>query len=129
MIKNIRHFGIYVKPDKFDKSKQFYLDLGLEVIYEKKEDWGDPLDTLNVVKFKIEDTIFEVIGTDNPYLMYQYDYNSHVAFSVDNLEEVYNKLKDKTNFYVKPRLSPDKNNKVAFCVDPNDFIIELVEEL
>lgn len=53
---------------------------------------------------------------------------SHLAFTVDNLQKEYNRLKNKgVKFKSPPQLSPDGFAKVAFCRAPEGTWIELVE--
>tara|TARA_R100000008_G_scaffold18646_2_gene9480 strand:+ start:892 stop:1314 length:423 start_codon:yes stop_codon:yes gene_type:complete len=55
---------------------------------------------------------------------------THIALTVDNLENCFNMLKEEnTRFVSEPQISPDGNAKVAFCKDPDGTFIELVEEL
>ena len=55
---------------------------------------------------------------------------SHIAFSVDNLDNVYNKLtRNGIIFNSPPQYSPDGFAKVAFCRAPEGTFIELVEEI
>jgi catechol 2,3-dioxygenase-like lactoylglutathione lyase family enzyme len=55
---------------------------------------------------------------------------SHIAFTVDDLEREYDKLKKQgINFNCPPQFSPDGKAKVVFCCDPEGNLIELVEEL
>ena len=55
---------------------------------------------------------------------------SHIALTVSNLDKMYNKLLESgVMFNSPPQTSPDCQVKVAFCKDPNDVFIELVEEL
>lgn len=55
---------------------------------------------------------------------------SHVAFTVDNLDKLYNKL---CNYGIRflscPKTSPDGKAKVCFCRDRDRNFVELVEEL
>ena len=53
---------------------------------------------------------------------------SHVALTVDNLEELYKTLsKNNVKFNAPPQKSPDGLVKVTFCNDPDGTPIELVE--
>jgi catechol 2,3-dioxygenase-like lactoylglutathione lyase family enzyme len=55
---------------------------------------------------------------------------SHFALTVENLEELYNKMiLDGIIFNAPPQLSPDGYAKVTFCKDPDGNLIELVEVL
>ena len=55
---------------------------------------------------------------------------SHVALTVDNLEDLYKHLtKNNVKFNAPPQKSPDGLVKVTFCNDPDGTPIELVEVL
>ena len=55
---------------------------------------------------------------------------SHVAFTVENLDELFKKLSENNiEFNAKPQHSPDGMVKVTFCKDPDGTPIELVEML
>jgi len=55
---------------------------------------------------------------------------SHIAFTVDDLDFEYERLKDKgIQFNSPPQLSPDGYAKVTFCRAPEGTLIELVEVL
>ena len=54
--------------------------------------------------------------------------NCHLAFTVHNADEMYEKLLDKgIEVISKPLLSSEKTAIVFFCCDPNGMRIELVE--
>jgi len=55
---------------------------------------------------------------------------SHVAFTVENIEKLYQDLSKKDiKFNAPPQKSPDGLVKVTFCKDPDGTPIELVEIL
>ena len=55
---------------------------------------------------------------------------SHIAITVSDLDNIYFcLLANGVVFNSKPQYSPDGLVKVAFCKDPNDVFVELVEEL
>ena len=55
---------------------------------------------------------------------------SHVAFTVSNIDEMYEKLKQSgIKFNAPPQLSPDGYAKVTFCFDPDGTPVELVQVL
>ena len=55
---------------------------------------------------------------------------THIAFTVDNLDNDYNRLKNQNIVFVSPpQLSPDGYAKFAFCRAPEGTFIELVEVL
>lgn len=53
---------------------------------------------------------------------------THIAFKVDDLQDLYNKLiLSQISFISKPLISEDKKARVCFCQDPDGVYIELVE--
>ena len=55
---------------------------------------------------------------------------SHVAFTVNNIEELYKTLsKNNIKFNAPPQKSPDGLVKVTFCNDPDGTPVELVQVL
>ena len=55
---------------------------------------------------------------------------SHPAFTVENIDEEYKRLKEKgIKFISLPQVSPNGKAKVAFCYDPDGVPVELVEEI
>ena len=140
MIVSIRHSGIYVK--NYRESVNFYKKLGMKVVYESIEDWKDSFGTLRVAKLKSKDgSLFEIIC---PKKQDKYLYSgTHICFEVDHLDKLYRKLrKDNIKFIVKPTIASklvkkfpkelsdiDDRLKVAFCYDPNNFRLELLERL
>ena len=141
-IKNTRHFGIVVSD--LEKSIKFYEDLGLKIIKQMDES-GEHIDKMlslkdvNVITVKMSapenDTLIELLYYKSPKSIHIdrkiNDFGpSHLAFTVNNLNEYYEKLLKKgIEFFSSPQLSPDKTVLVVFCNDPNGIPIELVEQL
>lgn len=144
MIKNVRHFGIVVTD--MDNSLKFYRDfLDLKIERELHES-GNFLDKiLNKKDVKVHtikmsakegDTLVELLKFESEQKKPLDNFEvsnigaSHVAFTVENLDETYEKL---TSFGVKfnspPQISSDGYAKVTFCYDPDGVPIELVEVL
>jgi len=142
MIKNIRHTGIVVS--NLDKALYFYRDiLGLRIKREMIES-GKYIDNLSGLKEVRVKTI--KMSTDNGNLIELLYYGSHprksinrdicdigyshIAFTVENLDYEYKRLKEKgIKFNCTPQISPDGKAKVVFCRDPEGNLIELVKEL
>jgi len=140
MIKNIRHSGIVVRD--IIESYNFYVNLGFMIESDEIEK-GKFLDTIlgiddceiRVMKMSCDNQMIELLG-------YQIESTfgndtekkvndigcSHLAMTVDDIESVYKKLTEKGVEFINP---PESNGKVkvAFCKDPNDVWLELVEEL
>lgn len=142
MIK-LRHIGIVVRD--LEKAKSFYQDIfNLKVINQIVEE-GEYVENLvgienasiHWAKLKAKDgTIMELLEyKDNPhqeknnYLANRLGY-SHIAVSVENIDDVYKKLQ---NYHCKcnsqPLFSPDGKVKVMYCHDIDGTILEIVEEL
>jgi catechol 2,3-dioxygenase-like lactoylglutathione lyase family enzyme len=142
-MKAIRHTGIVVSD--MERSLEFYRDLlGLKVVKDFKEE-GDYIDKISVlsgvkvwmIKLAADDgTMVELLkymshpqkAPDNPQIC---DIGcSHIAFTVDDVDEEYARLLEKgVGFNCPPLVSPDGYAKVAFCRDPDGVFIEFVEEL
>lgn len=140
-VKETRHIGIAVTNMK--KSLHFYRDLlGLEIVREMDES-GEYIDNMlsinnvNVKTVKMSAnngvTLIELLEfKSHPKENQQreiYDIGaSHVAFTVENLNEMYEYLLNLgVKFNAPPQTSPDKFVKVTFCKDPDGTPIELVE--
>lgn len=141
-MKNIRHFGIVISD--LEKSLHFYRDiLGLKIKREMMEE-GKFIDTiLNLQNVRVK-TIKMLADDGNLVELLWYEshpretnkkeiYNigaSHVAFTVNDLDYEYERLKGEgIKFTCPPQLSPDGKAKVTFCYDPDGTPIELVEEI
>ena len=137
--KTLRHLGIVVRD--MDKSLKFYKYLGYEVVADVKED-SKFIDTilglnnsdLRTVKMTYDDNhMIELLHYINPISednlkRVNFVGCSHFALSVSDIESLYkNLLKIGVEFISEP-ISNGKV-KVAFCKDPNDVYLELVEEL
>lgn len=137
---NIRHTGIVVK--NLEESLKFYLNLGFVPHAYTEEDpkfisriSAKTILALKTVKLVTpnkdmielldyrEDTVKEICS------MFQIGV-AHIAFTVDNLDEIYNNLlREGIEFNSGPQLSPNKYAKVVFCKAPEGSFIELVEVL
>jgi len=143
-MKAIRHFGIVVSD--IEKSLYFYRDLlGLKIKIDALEE-GNFINTISGLKnIKVRtvkmladkgDTLIEFLWyKSHPRKRRKNNdiYNigaSHPAFTVENLDYEYKRLKGKgVKFNSPPQISPNGKAKVAFCHDPDGNPIELVEEL
>jgi catechol 2,3-dioxygenase-like lactoylglutathione lyase family enzyme len=140
-MKSIRHAGIVITDRK--KALRFYRDLlGLKIFKDANES-GEFIDEIlgltnvkvNTIKMSADDGgLIELLcysshpqKTDSKRKIYSIG-ASHVAFTVDNLDKTFKKLKKAgINFISLPKISPDGNAKVVFCEDPDGTPIELVE--
>lgn len=143
-MKAVRHFGIVTND--MEKALHFYRDLlGLQIKRDMQEE-GEFIDTIlglqNVKVHTVKmisqngDTLVELLEYASHKGKKRENYEifdlgaSHVAFTVENADEVYKKLKDRgVAFTCEPQVSPDGKAKVTFCFDPDGVPVELVEEL
>lgn len=143
MMKAIRHIGIVVSD--LDKALYFYRDLlGLKIVKDMNES-GDYIDKISdlkgvqvrTVKMAADDgNLIELLfysshldRSDKKRPINQFGC-SHVAFTVENLDEEYKRLTQAgIGFSAPPQHSPDGYAKVTFCKDPDGSHIELVEVL
>jgi len=140
-IKETRHIGIAVR--NMESSLHFYRDLlGLEIVREMDES-GEYIDNMlsinnvnvKTVKMSVNNgvTLIELLEFKShpKEKMHREIYDigaSHVAFTVENLDDIYEYLvKSGIEFNAPPQISPDKFAKVTFCKDPDGTPIELVE--
>jgi|TARA_R110000824_G_scaffold35575_1_gene111331 4-hydroxyphenylpyruvate dioxygenase-like putative hemolysin len=138
MIKNIRHSGIVVRD--IIESYNFYVDLGFMIESDEIEK-GKFLDTIlgidgceiRVMKMSCGNQMIELLEYKEPKSKdFEKKINSigcsHLAMTVYDIESVYKKLTEQGVEFINPPESNEKV-KVAFCKDPNDVWLELVEEL
>lgn len=143
-MKAIRHFGVVVTD--IEKSLHFYRDLlGLKIQRYMLEE-GEFIDAIlglrgakvTTVKMAAEngDTLVELLEYASHKGKKRENYEifdlgaSHVAFTVENVDEEYQRLKAQgIAFTCEPQISPDGKAKVTFCFDPDGVPVELVEEL
>ena len=142
-MKTIRHIGIVVTD--LEKSLLFYRDiLGLSVQRDMLEQ-GEFIDSISNLKNVKVRTI--KMSADDGNLVELLWYKSHprkpggekeickigvsqVAFTVEDIDYEYKRLKEKgVKFHCPPQISPDNRAKVTFCRDPEGNPIELVEIL
>ena len=140
MIKEVRHIGIEV--NNMENSLKFYRDLlGLKIIKDMDEQgvYIDNMLSLDYVQVKTVklsadtgNTLIELLDfkshNDNEVRNFYTIGASHIALTVDNLEDLYKHLtKNNVKFNAPPQKSPDGLVKVTFCNDPDGTPIELVE--
>ena len=140
MIKNIRHTGIVVED--LENSLHFYVDLLGFKVAKKMHESGPYIDDMLVLKDAQVTTV--KLATPDGQMIELLHFQSHsgkqklrslvdtglthMAFTVDDLDMEYEKLKGEgVHFNAPPRLSPDGYAKVSFCRAPEGTYIELVE--
>lgn len=138
---NLRHIGIFVKD--LERMADFYQKLlDMEIIYDEIEQ-GDYLRTLlqipnevlfHIIKMKNKNSlVIELLQYVSSKCHEKEVTNiglSHLAITIDNLDEIYIKLKnDGIGFNTPPMTSPYGNVKLCFCKDPEGNFLELVEDI
>lgn len=143
-MKAVRHFGIVTND--MGKALHFYRDLlDLQIKRDMQEE-GEFIDTIlglqnvkvHTVKMLSQsgDTLVELLEYASHKGKKRENYEifdvgaSHIAFTVENVDEVCKKLEEQgVVFTCEPQVSPDGKAKVTFCFDPDGVPVELVEEL
>jgi len=144
-MKAIRHFGIVVTDA--EKSLHFYVDLlGLKMQRDMQEE-GPFIDSISGLKNVKVRTMKMSAADGNLIELIYYTSDGHVrknqgkkdiceigashaAFTVENVDDEYEKLKKAgVEFNCPPQISVDGMAKVAFCRDPDGVLIELVQML
>lgn len=139
----LRHIGIVVR--NLEKSKEFYSDIfDLKIVNEMIEAGpyveklvGIKDASISWAKMKaLDETVIELLEYQKQEAQDKDDYASnrlgcsHIAISVGNIEEVYNKLKSYgCTCKSEPLFSPDGKVKVVYAHDLDGTILEIVEEL
>lgn len=125
-LNGIHHVAIICSD--FQKSKHFYTQiLGFPIIKEtyRKERDSYKLD------LKVGDTQIELFSFPNPPKRLSQPEATglrHLAFEVDNLDEVINELKQKGVECEPIRLDETTNRRFTFFFDPDNLPLEIYEE-
>ncbi|TGL49708.1 glyoxalase [Leptospira kemamanensis] len=143
MIKKTRHTGLVIR--NLNKSLNFYENLGFQ-LWKREVEEGKFIDTVVGIQSVSVETA-KLHGPDGSMIeLLQYHSHpekkekvnspsntlgcSHIAFTVDNIEETCKQIIDMGgNLVNHPAISPSGNVKVAYCHDIDGIILELVEEL
>ena len=139
---NIRHTGIVVTD--IDKSIEFYSQyFGFKTQKDLIES-GEYIDNfcsmkgveVRTVKMSLENgDMIELLDfvshpEDNHDKKINHIGCTHIALTVDDLDSLYNRMKnDGVFFNCEPQSPPDGMAKATFCKDPDGTFIELVEIL
>jgi len=147
-MENVRHVGLIVS--NIEEALKFYRDLlGLKIKgkmqdeRDEDEDYLSSLLGLKNTKFKAvklapddNKTRIELIEfsnpvpTPNPKTRLFYQGYTHVGFTVNDLDEMYLRLKGAgVHFNSPPKISKTGTLKVAFCKDFEGNYLELTEEI
>jgi len=136
MIKDFRHTCIVIKNLK--RSLKFYRDiLGLKVEKILNVEGKYPETVLGIKKVKLSYVkmkgcnfpFLELHCWKNPKILPKPSYN-HISFTVKDLDYEYKRLKRLgVKFISKPTKTPYADTKVCFCCDPDNNLIEFIEDL
>jgi len=120
-------FGFFVQRDMFEEGSFFEHLLGVPNIKARTVKMSD--ETGNIVLELLDFTDGDIPFEEKRRKVRDKGF-THFAITVKNIETTYGKLSDaKIKFVNKPRISDDGRAKVAFCLDPENNLIELVEVL
>lgn len=124
-LKTIHHIAIIVS--NYEKSKDFYVNkLGFEIIRENyREEKGD-----YKLDLKLGDCELEIFsGKNNPKRLSYPEACGlrHLAFKVDNIEEVVSQLNEMGIETEPIRIDTITNKKMTFFADPDNLPLELHE--
>ena len=140
----LRHTGLVVED--LEKEVKFYTEvLGFRIVKTTNEDskfisiiLGISNPKLKTVKLTLEKetgTLLELLTFEGKIQQRKvvvpdnFGY-THIALTVINLDLIYREMKKlEIEFLSEPTISPDGYAKVAFCRDPENNMIELVEVL
>jgi len=141
MIKQFKHTCVLVKD--LNESLKFYRGiLGLKVVRKLNVEGSFPETAYDIKGLKITyvklsasrdpkntDGLVELQRWQRPKMLSKKTY-SHISFSVDNMELEYRRLKKRgVRFISRPVIAPDGRIKLSFCYDPDNNLIELIEDL
>lgn len=142
MIKDFRHVCIIVR--NLDRSLRFYRDILRLRVYKILNVEGEYPETvlgikglkLTYVKMrssnqsKEKPPILELHYWKNPKIGSPKKGYNHISFTVEDIDYEYKRLsKLGVRFISKPVKTPYSNTKVCFCYDPDNNLIEFIEEL
>ena len=131
MLKEMVYVGLSVRNEK--KALDFYCGiLGFEVIEKGlvNENFSNKvlkIKNLNYIKVGNENLVIELYVMPRDYEKGKWN---HIAFAVDNVDNVYKSLfESKVRFISEPTVDETGKFKICFCKDFDGNLIKLVERL
>lgn len=129
-MKNIRHSCLCV--NNLESEDFFYRKvLGLHYVDSNREE-GDYIKSL----LGLDSLTWVKLTTDNGDILELYwlpttntDSFNHIAFTVDNIQYIRNKLKEFEIKCSEIKIDANKKHKVMFIKDPEGNLLEIVEEI
>lgn len=140
MIEDFRHACVVVKD--LDKALKFYRDImGLGVFKVRTVEGEYPATVLGVKGIKLtyvklrarkqakdRPAVFELHYWQRPRISQRSKYN-HISFTIKDIDSEYKRLRKRgVRFISKPVKSPDGSTKICFCFDPDNNLIEFIED-
>lgn len=127
-VENIKHIGIVI--NNIDKALQFYCNiLGFKEFYiDNLDDFFCKNDSFRISKLinkngdilELYQFIDKYPKTDN-----EYQQHNHIAFTVDNINELRKRLLEEK--VIIEKIYENKKHKVLFCRDYSGNLLEFVE--
>jgi catechol 2,3-dioxygenase-like lactoylglutathione lyase family enzyme len=138
------HAGFTVRS--IDRSLEFYRDLlGMELVFRWNPDAPYIRELVGYPTVDIHGAILRVPGTDMFLELLEYNNvtrqtvdmgnanigNGHIAFHVDELDPLYERLTKagvkSVSPPVTPTIGPNKGGRAVYLIDPDGFRVELIQ--
>ncbi len=138
------HAGFTVRS--IDRSLEFYRDLlGMELVFRWNPDAPYIRELVGYPTVDIHGCILRVPGTDMYLELLEYNNiereavdmsngnvgNGHIAFNVDELDPLYERLTKagvkSVSPPVTPTIGPNKGGRAVYVIDPDGFRVELIQ--
>lgn len=113
----IDHLHFFVT--NLDEAISFYEDIGFEFVRRMEHGGRKAAQLKTGTGFTID--LNETRAADNPGY-------SHIALSVESIEEAYLHLKERGYWIDGPVFNKETNRKIITLRDPNGFLVQLVQE-
>ena len=140
----MHHAGFTVRS--IDRSLEFYRDLlGLELVFRWNPQAPYIRELVGYPTVSLHGAILRVPGADGFLELLEYQEipvktvdmangnvgNGHIAFNVDDLDALYEKLTragvKSVSPPVTPTIGPNKGGRAVYMIDPDGFRVELIQ--